>query len=241
MEQRTFQSDGQWNIIYYPVQPSGFSVLLIGDRNHFVEEENSYWLQHPGRFEILEHLKEYGYTVFSSNFYESGWGSVKTAELAKKLYFIMMKSEILNGRIHVLAEGTGALTAIRLMDEMSEQIRSAVFINPCLSLSAYLKKEKENKLFYKRQLKEISAALELEESKCEQFILSSQERLPNKEIPLKIIHILESVTRGQTDLYRKLEQQSERAKTDITFLLPEKRYKIPIQVQQFFKKHEFPL
>ncbi|MBR8646233.1 hypothetical protein KEH51_27750 [[Brevibacterium] frigoritolerans] len=38
MEQRTFQIDDQWNIIYYPERPSGFSVMVIGDRSHFVEK-----------------------------------------------------------------------------------------------------------------------------------------------------------------------------------------------------------
>lgn len=241
MEQRTFQSEGQWNIVYYPMKPSGFSVLIIGDQNHFVEEESSYWLQHPGRLQILDLLKECGYMVFSSNFYKSGWGSPKAVELAKKIYVILMKNEILNSKIHILAEGTGALTAVKLMDAMKEQIRSVVLVNPCLSLKAYLKKEKENKFFYKTQLKEISRAFGMQEEKCEQLILSSENTWPNKEIPLKIIHVVESMEKGQTDLYRKLEQQSERAETDITYLLPEKRYKIPLQIQQFFKKYETSL
>jgi hypothetical protein len=241
MEQRTFQSDGQWNIVYYPVKPSGFSVLLIGDRNHFVEDENSYWLQHPGRLQILEHLKVNGYLVFSSNFYKSGWGSQKAVELAKKIYFFMMKSEILNSRIHILAEGTGALTAVKLMEEMNDRIRSAVFINPCLSLQAHLKKEKENKFFYKSQLKDISVAYGMEEKKCEQLIMSSEDVMPDKEIPLKIIQIIDNTDKRQTDLLRKLEQQSERMQTEITYLLPEKRYKIPLQTQHFFKKHETSL
>lgn len=241
MEHRTFQSDGQWNIVYYPYMPSGFSVLLIGDRNHFVEEENSYWLQHPGRLKILEGLKETGYLIFSSNFYESGWGSPKAVELAKKIYFILMRSEILNNRIHILAEGIGALTAMELMDIMKEHIRSAVFLNPCLSLQSYLKREKENKFFYKRQLKEIAAAFEMEEEKCEQLVLSSEETWPNKDIPLKIIHVVGNIEKEQTKLYKKLEQQSGRAETNITYLLPEKRYKIPLQIRQFFKKYETSL
>ncbi|PLT33861.1 hydrolase [Bacillus sp. V5-8f] len=238
MEQRTFQSDGQWNIVYYPPKPSGFAVLLIGDRNHFVEEGNSYWLQHPGRYQILERLKQYGYLIFSSNFYDSGWGSPLAVDLAKKLYWMMMKSEILNDKIHILAEGAGALTAIQLMAEMKQQVRSAVFLNPCLSIQQHMQKEKDNKFFYKRQLKEIAAAFGVQEKECEELIFSSESPFPNKDIPLKIIHIVGSIEKGQTDIYKKLEQQSDRAEMNITYLLPEKRYKIPFQMAQFYKKYE---
>ncbi|RFU64138.1 hydrolase [Peribacillus glennii] len=241
MEQRTFQSDGQWNIVYYPPKPSGFAVLLIGDRNHFVEQGNSYWMQHPGRSQILERLKEYGYLIFSSNFYQSGWGSPIAVEMAKKIYWMMMRSEILNDRIHILAEGTGALTAIQLMNEMKQNIRSAVFLDPCLNLQTHMQKEKDNKFFYKRKLKEIAAAFGIEEKKCEQLIFSSESPFPNKDIPLKIIHIVGSIEKGQTDIYKKLEQQPGRTETNITYLLPEKRYKIPLQIGQFFKKYETSL
>ena len=95
MEQRTFQIDGQWSIIHYPEQPSGFSVLIIGDRGHFVEQGSSFWLQHPGRLRILEHLKGHGYTLFSSNFYGANWGNSKSVDLSMKLYLNFMKSEIL--------------------------------------------------------------------------------------------------------------------------------------------------
>lgn len=93
MEQRTFQIDDQWNIIYYPERPSGFSVMVIGDRSHFVEKDSSFWLQHPGRLQILEYLKEYGYTLFSSNFHGANWGSPKALDLSLNLYILFMKKK----------------------------------------------------------------------------------------------------------------------------------------------------
>ena len=76
--------------------------------------------------------------------------------LAMKLYLNFMKSEICNDKIHILAEGTGALIAFQLVRELGSHIRSVVFINPCLSLKLTLEKEKENKFFYKKMLREVA-------------------------------------------------------------------------------------
>jgi hypothetical protein len=238
MEQRTFQIDGEWCIVYYPNRPSGFSVMVLGDRNQFVDKDSSYWHQHPNRLLILDQLREKGYMVFTSNFYGASWGSPKSATLAEELYLFVMKKEILNSNIHILAEGTGAITAIKLMNGLKGRIRSAVFINPRLSLQSVMKKEKENKFFYKRWIKEVASAFEMEEKECEKDILALEELQPAKEVPLKIIHIMEHANKEQHELYRQLEEQSDRVYIDIQYFLPEKRYKIPQQIYQFYRKFE---
>jgi hypothetical protein len=237
MEQRTFQIDGQWSIIYYPEQPSGFSVLIIGDRGHFVEQDSSFWLQHPGRLRILEYLKGYGYTLFSSNFYGANWGNVKSVELAMKLYLNFMKSEISNDKIHILAEGTGALVAFQLVQELGSLIRSVVLINPCLSLKLRLEKEKENKFFYKKMLHEVAAAYEMDATESETFIMKTEKIPQLRETPLKIIHLL-GIQKDQSPLYRQLQKQNEQTDIQLTYLLPEKLYKLPFVIHSFYKANE---
>ena len=70
----------------------------------------------------------------------------------------MIRSEILNNKIHILAEGMGALVALKLMEKMRGQIRSVVFLNPILSLKNHLEQEKEYKFFYKKLMRELIAA-----------------------------------------------------------------------------------
>jgi hypothetical protein len=236
MEHRTFQIDGQWNIIHYPFKPNGFAILLIGDNHHFVEENNSYWNKHQGRLSILDQLKNSGYTIFSSNFYGANWGSKKAEELAVKLYHILMKSEILNEKIHILAEGTGALTALRLMNTIGSQIRSVVLMDPCLSLKDRIVKEKENKFYYHKVLIEVADAYGIHKNDCEKMILGLDEEWISQEIPVHIIHVLGSIDARQSLLYKTYAEQGKQV--GISFLLPEKRYKIPMQIQQMYRKYE---
>ena len=36
-------------VIYLPEKPNGFSVMLLGDYNYFIENGTSLWTQHAGR------------------------------------------------------------------------------------------------------------------------------------------------------------------------------------------------
>ncbi|MBA9025199.1 MULTISPECIES: hypothetical protein [Bacillaceae] len=237
MDQRTFQMDGQWSIVYYPFRPSGFSILLIGDSGHFVCEGDSYWLQHPSRRGILNHLKDSGYTLFSSHLYGANWGSKKAVELAEKLYFMMMKSEILNDKIHILAEGAGSLVALKLLELMDDKIRSVVLIDPWLSIKSPLLKERENKLYFKKWLREVAFAYDRSVNEIEEYIESMPDHPIPSHTPLKIIRVLGNNDTAQTNHYKQLNEQ-KRKNLEMIYLLPEKRYKIPYQIQQFFKKNE---
>ena len=126
MENRNFQLDNEWSIIHYPEKPTGFGILILGDERHFVDAKNSFWLQNEGKLSIINKFKESGYTIFSSNLYGRNWGSDKALDLAARLYQYVIRTEILNSKIHIFAEGMGALTAIQLMNKMSGQIRSVV-------------------------------------------------------------------------------------------------------------------
>ena len=64
--------------------------------------------------QIQSLLKE-GYTVFYSNLYGKNWGSEKAVKLAKRLYEHIIRSEIMNDKIHIIAEGMGALVALKLL------------------------------------------------------------------------------------------------------------------------------
>ncbi|WP_026693267.1 hypothetical protein [Peribacillus kribbensis] len=235
INQRSFLLDGQYSMIYYPERPSGFAVMIIGDRNHFVEEKTSFWLQHPGRNEIVTQLKSLGYMLFSSNFYGASWGSDRAADLAKRLYHMVMKSEILNERFHILAEGTGALTAMKVADLLKDQIRSVVFLNPCLSLQKKIQKEKEQKFFYKKIINEISHAYGWNKQESAEFLRSPEAENLEISVPLKIIHILGNGAEDQSELYKSIQNKSH---LEIQFLLAEKRYKIAAQARSFFRKYE---
>ncbi len=79
---------------------------------------------------------------FYSHLYGANWGSPKAVKLAKQLIYYVLKTEILNERIYVFAEGMGALVALQLMNDLRDQIRAVALLNPCLHLQAQLQHEK---------------------------------------------------------------------------------------------------
>ncbi|WML49577.1 hydrolase [Neobacillus sp. PS3-34] len=191
MDNRIFQLDTQWNIIHYPEKPNGFGILIIGDERHFVDESKSFWLQNEGKQFLIQNLKESGYTIFSSNLYGRNWGSRRAVQLAQRLYQHIIRNEIMNEKIHILAEGMGALVAMSLFKEMKDQIRSAVLVNPILSLNLHLEQEKEHKFFYKKLLNELSYAYQKDIRTIESEILKNGSPVYfDADIPVKLFHIL---------------------------------------------------
>ncbi len=233
---RSFQYDGQWNMVYYPKRPSGFSVFIIGDHHHYVKNNESFWLRHPGRLQILEQLLEEGYTCFSSNLYGEHWGSEKAVGLAKSLYHVLMKSEVLNEKIHIFAEGKGALVALKLLERL-ESVRSVVMLNPCLSVTHNWKKEHEHKVFYKPFLKQVSEALDTSEEDLKTAYSEDTGLHIHSSVPIKIIHVLGNDSKEQFELYKQVQENSK-AETEIVYLLPEKRYKVASEVIRFYHKFQ---
>ena len=112
----------------------------------------------------LKSLQKAGYTIFYSNLYGKNWGSEKAVKLAKRLYEYMIRTEIMNEKIHVVAEGMGALAALKLLEEMNSSIRSIVLIESQYYLYKYhLELEKDHKFFYKKLLKELAYSFEQDE------------------------------------------------------------------------------
>ncbi len=240
MEKRNFQIDSQWNIIYYPEKPTGFGILIIGDERHFVDESKSFWTQNEGKQQIVELLKAEGYTIFSSNLYGRNWGSESAIELAQRLYEHVIRSEILNTKIHILAEGMGALTAVGLMEKMEGRVRSVVLLNPILSLKHHLEQEKEHKFFYKKLMRELTTAYQTDQKELESRISEMHNSVElDFGIPIKIIHVLSGgKSYNQSKLYQQIIKTPGR---NPTFILPEKKQQLGQIFTKFFKSNEMIL
>jgi hypothetical protein len=237
IKERFFQIDEQWCTIHLPERPNGFAILVIGDTNHFVNEKTSFWIQHAGRSQLIEELRKYGYTIFYSNLYGRHWGSPKAARLAKQLIYYVLKSEILNKRIYLLAEGMGALAALRLMDTMSDQIRAVAMLNPCLDLQAQVAYEQENKFFYKRMIKEIASAYEVKDKNISSVLWSLSTK--QKCLPVKIWQ-MSGVTHYPYSLHcRKYEELRKTLGCPIKVIyhLPEKRYEFSYAIHKFYQEN----
>ncbi len=241
INQRFFQMGGQWNAVHVPEKPNGFGCLIIGDANHFVDEQNSLWLQHIGRNKIVEEILKCGYTIFYSNLNGAHWGSSQSVMQAKQLYHIIMKQEILNNKIHIIAEGMGALTALQLMEELEEQIRSVAFINPCMDLKAQLTQEKDRKFFYKKIKNEIAKAYNVSENEFEKYEgFPELSKFKYNSLPVKI---WQTTTNFSFDPYlhcKRYEElrQKNQSPIAVTYHLVEKRYSYGPSICQFFKKYE---
>ena len=94
---------------------------------------------------IFTYFIEQGYTVFSSNLYGRHWGNDQSVRLAKRLYDVVLRKETLNAKMHIMADGMGALVALEMMNKYPECIRSVIMLNPCLDLPEYVEFEKEHK------------------------------------------------------------------------------------------------
>lgn len=238
MENRNFQMDTEWNIIHYPEKPTGFGILIIGDERHFVDENKCFWSQNEGKLAIINQLKESGYTIFSSNLYGRNWGSENAVELAQRLYQHVIRSEILNNKVHILAEGMGALIAIKLVEKMKGTLRSLILLNPILSLKYHLEQEKEHKFFYKKVIKELTVAYQREQELLERDIFNMEERVTLEfDVPVKIIHVLSGgKAYNQSKLIQQMVKNIDTIET--SYILPEKKQQLGRMFIKFFKSHE---
>ena len=223
---RSFQYDGHWNIIYYPKKPSGFSIFVIGDSHHYVDKQDSFWLHHPGRLQLLDEFKEAGYTVFSSGFPSGNTSEEEQALFARNLYHLVMKSEILNEQIHLFAEGKGALIALKLM-QCSRFIRSAVFLNPVFETK---KRVKYSAPYYPNASFASGGAV-----RSASLTKPVKDAEASLAVPIKCIHI--QGDEGCPLPLRKL-QRNNAEETVFTHLPRYKRYKVPAETISFFKNHE---
>jgi len=236
--ERFFQIETEWNVIHLPFKPNGFGILIIGDRSDFVDETSSFWHQHYGRNQLLSDLMKQGYTLFHSNLYGNHWGSPRSVTMAKQLYHLVMKKEILNQRIHLLIDGMGGLTGLQLMQEIPEKIRSVAMMNPCLDLQAHLENEKEHKFFYKRLIKEISAAYGVDPRIVSSLNLPTLNTISN--IPVRIWQQTNSTVYSPQDHSKKYEEMRNKAEHPIQLIyhLGDNLYRINQSIIRFFKENE---
>jgi hypothetical protein len=242
MENRNFKLDTEWNMIHYSEKPNGFGILIIGDERHFVDEQKSFWTQNEGKQLLLNQLREKGYTIFYSNLYGKHWGMEKACWMAERLYHHIMRTEILNSKIHIIAEGMGALIGLKLLKSLGNEIRSIVFLNPVFSLKYQLDQEREHKFFYKKLLKEISETYcwDLREVEDEIMMIDSEKR----EIPIqptKIIHVLAGRRAyNQSEFSKKMVDNwsKENDYIESSFILPEKKHQLGRMINNFFHQFE---
>ncbi|MBO9128662.1 alpha/beta hydrolase [Bacillus sp. 165] len=238
IRERFFLLEGEPCVIHLPEKPNGFGILLLGDTNHFVDKSTSLWMQHAGKSRLLEHLRSKGYTIFSSNFYGRHWGSKKAIRLAKRLYYDVMRKEILNENIHIIAEGMGALLAIQLAAELSV-IRSIAMINPCLDLKKHVELEKERKFFYKRLIRELKIAYEADETSIGALIEKQSFHHYPSAVPVKVWIAIHERKEFKA-LYREYERKRERegGLVSSSFYIQEAKYGIGNSICQFYKLYE---
>ncbi|MBP2241156.1 pimeloyl-ACP methyl ester carboxylesterase [Cytobacillus eiseniae] len=244
MESRNFQLDAEWNMIHYPEKPSGFGILILGDERNFVHADGSFWTQNEGKSLLLNKCKDEGYTIFYSNLYGKSWGNAKAVNLARRLYEHIIRTEIINERVHLIAEGMGALVALKLLNEMGpSQIRACVLINPILSLHDHLELEREHKFYYKKLIKELSVSLDTDTAELETITkgMNEYDIIENNDIPMKIIQVLyDRRAYKQANLLKKLTvtRKENEMPLSICYILPEKRNQIDGQILNFLKQYE---
>ncbi|MFN2747103.1 MULTISPECIES: hypothetical protein [Bacillus] len=237
--ERFFKVDSEWNVIHLPYRPNGFAVFIFGDRNHFVGEDSSFWLQHHGRHELLTSLRNKGYTLVNSNLFGRHWGSEKAISYAKQLIHYVFKQEILNGKIHLLAEGTGALITDELLRSIPDQIRSAALLNPCLDLQAHHQREKENKFFYKQFMKEIAESYRISEREAADYPFKSISPYHNL-VPVHIWQRLNGSPYPYMIHAKTFEERQQKGdyRVGLTLHLFDHPQRLHSAIAQFFKMHE---
>ncbi|MBD0405762.1 hypothetical protein ICW23_01180 [Bacillus sp. 1021] len=237
--ERFFQLGSELNVIHLPYRPNGFCIFILGDRTHFVSGDSSFWLEHEGRNQLLNTLRDRGYTIFNSNLYGRHWGSEKAAAYARQLIHYVLKQETLNPKIHLLAEGMGALIADQLLQSSPEHIRSAAMLDPCLDLQAHFESEKENKFFYKQFLRETAQSFGVSEKEASsltyQTITGCRTSVP--------VHIWQRTTGApypytlHANAYKEAREKTG-CKTDITYHMLENPARMYRAVCRFFRSHE---
>ncbi|WP_408010695.1 alpha/beta hydrolase [Pseudalkalibacillus sp. A8] len=241
---RFFKMNDQHGIIHLPERPNGFAISIIGDTNHFVSDHTSSWIHHPERRKFIEELCLHGYTVYYSNLYGRHWGNERSVELLHRLYHTIIKQEILNFKIHVFAEGMGALSALKWMHRHEGIIRSAAFMNPCFSLKTHGEAVMEQKLFYKQFRREISKAYELSEDEATMLLVKDKGMYEYPStLPVKIWHNMQGTPYSFIKHSRAYEKFREEigAPISLTLQLPGGKYDLVQKVKIFYQQNETEL
>ncbi|HET7629708.1 MAG TPA: hypothetical protein VFK44_15145 [Bacillales bacterium] len=241
---RVFQLDEQWCHVRLPDHPNGYCVMILGDLNHFVNESRSLWEESEQRRHLVETLLDNGYTVFYSHLYGAHWGNDDSIKLSEDLIHHVLSKGILNERIHLLAEGIGALTALGLMERNGRKIRSAAFVNPCLDLKAYVNEAAETRWSYKKLIKQLADAYQLPVESIHEVIEDKHDITAlNAKVPVKIWHSTSSHVYPFKVHSRVYAAYRKKQGAPVSLLLhyPEKRFYFNEPLVAFFHNHEAEL
>lgn len=235
--------NGKWNVKYLPEKPNGFGVYLLNGQNYAVEKSSSIWNTHPEKQVFLERLLEHGYTVLTSELAPNHWGNEAACMDSEQLIHLLLKTEIVNKRIHLFAEGWGAIAAIKLLRRKRFDIRSMLFFNPCIYLEAYYEQEKQNRLYYKKMTHELSAAYGVKPERMNvQWVRQlSGLSLQHEWSPLLLIHRVDEKRYPFPVHSRRLEQELLQKKQPVQLRLFSSArpfHAIAEPALDFFQKHE---
>jgi hypothetical protein len=242
MSNETFQLEQQWCMVHYPEKPNGFAIFIIGDQQNYVNEETSFFLENKGKSVMIDKFTEAGYLVYYSNLFGRNWGNDPSVKHAYRLYQFIIRQEILNSKIHVLAEGMGVLIAIKLIPLMRENIRSVVLISPCISLDAHIKQEQKRKFFYKKLMKEIQIAFNKSEDEClEMFKYESFYPLKETKKAICIFQLIDNNSyKGQDEVLKELIEYRNKNnyRTKFHFIMSDNQVNMTSKMISIFKGQE---
>ncbi|TSB46142.1 hypothetical protein [Alkalicoccobacillus porphyridii] len=243
---RYYKLNNRWNVKYIPDKPNGFAVFLISGQNDSVEEETSIWEHHPEKRVFLESLLKRGYTVLTSELIPNHWGNDAACMHSEQIIHLLQKSEIVNKQIHLFAEGTGAIAALKLLRRDEIQFRSMIFFNPCIYIEAYYELEKQNRLYYKKMKHELATAYGMKPERihsqwARQIVEPSFQKIWP---PLLLIHRMDEKRFPLPFHSRRLEQELIRKKQLVFLRLYSSTrpfHSIVEPTLLFFQKHEHVL
>ncbi|ADU31177.1 hypothetical protein [Evansella cellulosilytica] len=243
INERVLTIEGLKCYVHLPEKPNGFAILLLGDKHHFVHSTTSSWIQHPLRNQFLNRLIDEGYTVFYCDPKHIHWGNDQVFHVVERLVKYVLTSEIINEKIHIFAEGIGALIAFRLMTHQFIQIRSIILYNPCIDLFQQYEEEKKNRFFYKRFIQEIKEAYRVEEKNVEK--LCKEKSLILNDIPMylpfRVFQVIYQAPYNPDIHIRSFIQRRKDIQRELitTFYMPGKTVEqFSSQMINFYRKHE---
>ena len=240
---RYFKWKGKWSVKFLPEKPNGFAVYLLSGQDFTVEDSSSIWESHPEKKLFLERLLNSGYTVLTSELNPHHWGNESACSFSEQLIEHLIKTEIINKRIHLFAEGWGAIAAIKLLSRKRVDIRSMLFFNPCIYLESYYDLELQNKLYYKKLKHELSAAYGMKPERINRQWVRQISDPPLKEnwSPLLLIHRVDEKRYPLPSHSRKLERELIKTMqpVQLKLLSSTRRFdSISEPTTLFYQKHE---
>jgi len=128
------------------------------------------------------------------------------------------------------------------LHEMGDLIRSAVLINPILSLKHHLEQEREHKFFYKKLLRELAVSYEIETDNIADLLSKQEKNLTSGlKVPVRIIQVLAGGRAYKQSDYlkkRSIQWENENCPISVFYILPDKKQRISSQMTSFFRKYE---